>query len=385
VSYLGPSLRRARRRPSAGRRAALAVVVSLALNFLLVRSLDLSWLTPEARREVNLSAIGAREWEANRMVVPPPARPAPLPAAPARPEPDPSTAGKQVVDIGGPDDDAPKPAPGGPEARYLAQRDSRVEKETRSRHAGLFGASAPRPVLAPQSGARGSPDARPDPSRGRREQRARRELAMNLPATGGLSLPRPEPGVEGDRDGDADRPPAPGTAGPQGRPDADGKGRKLDLQPRAALLEQMAAGPAADHLPDVEEGEGTFLNTNQWKYAGYFNRIGQQLQIQWRSEGQAQVEARDPTGQRFLYKDRFVVMDVTLDDHGAVRGVRVVRSTGIDFLDRVAVDMFKRAEVFANPPAGIIDPSGRINLTYGINFVGVSPSVGLLRRPSFHD
>jgi hypothetical protein len=47
--------------------------------------------------------------------------------------------------------------------------------------------------------------------------------------------------------------------------------------------------------------------------------------------------------------------------------------------------MFKRAEVFANPPAGIIDASGRIQLTYGINFVGISPSVGLLRRPSFHE
>jgi TonB family protein len=363
------------------------VVFSLVLNLLVLSSLDLSWIAPEARREVSLAALGAREWEANRQVGPPAARPARPPpvAGQARPEqpPDPEVAGKQIVDIGGPDENAPKPD--AKETKYLAQRDSRVEKETRSRHTGLFPATAPRPVVVPQSGAKGAPDARPDPSRGRREQKARPQLALNLPDRGSLTLPRPETGTPGDQGGDADRPPAPGSAGPMGRPEADGKGKKLDLQPRAALLEQMAGGPAADHLPDVEEGEATFLNTNQWKYAGYFNRIGQQLQIQWRSEGQAQVEARDPTGQRFLYKDRFVVMDVTLDDHGAVRDVRVVRSTGIDFLDRVAVDMFKRAEVFANPPAGIIDASGRIQLTYGINFVGVSPSVGLLRRPSFHE
>jgi len=386
VSYLGPSLRRARRRPSAGRRLAAAVVLSVALNLLLLSTLDLSWIAPEARREVSLAALGAREWEANRAVAPPRARPASPPPAAGQPRPEPApepdVARKQVVDIGGPDESAPRPDG---DAKYLAQRNSRVEKETRSRHSGLFPATAPRPVVVPQSGAKGALDARPDPSRGRREQQAQPRLALNLPDRGSLTLPRPEAGAPGDQGGDADRPPAPGTAGPPGRPDADGRGQKLDLQPRAALLEQMAGGPAADHLPGVEEGEATFLNTNQWKYAGYFNRIGQQLQIQWRSEGQAQVEARDPTGQRFLYKDRFVVMDVTLDDHGAVRDVRVVRSTGIDFLDRVAVDMFKRAEVFANPPSGIVDASGRIQLTYGINFVGISPSVGLLRRPSFHE
>ena len=32
-----------------------------------------------------------------------------------------------------------------------------------------------------------------------------------------------------------------------------------------------------DHLRDVDQGEGTFLNTREWKYASYFNRIKQQV------------------------------------------------------------------------------------------------------------
>jgi TonB family protein len=285
-----------------------------------------------------------------------------------------------VVDVGEPDparDRRPETS------RFLSQRDSAVEKETRSRHAGLYQAVAPLPTRAAPSGAKGEPATAPEPSRGRKAVAERRELALRLPAGDDLRLPEARPGVEGERDGDYDRAPAPGVAAPPGTP--DGSRRKLDLRPGAALMEQLAAGPAADHLPDVEEGEGTFLNTSQWKYAGYFNRIGQQLQVQWRSEGQAQVEARDPTGQRFMYRDRLVVMDVTLDDHGVVRSVRVVRSTGVDFLDRVAEDMFRKAEAFANPPAGMVDASGRISLTFGINFVGTAPSFGLVRRPSFHD
>ena len=117
-------------------------------------------------------------------------------------------------------------------------------------------------------------------------------------------------------------------------------------------------------------GDGTFLNTREWRYAGYFNLITERVDEQWVTAGRREVEQRDPSGQRFLYKDRLAVLDVTLDDHGSVRNVRVVRSTGVDFLDRVAIDMFRRAETFANPPRGIIDARGQINFAFGINFVG---------------
>jgi TonB family protein len=386
VSFLGPSLRRLARPRRRGPRLLAALAASLLANLLLASRLDLSWLDRESvkARSVSLAALSARDWEANRRIggVAPRTRLTPPPAAVEQPRlPEPSG---QVVRIA-PPIDPPKEPPR--DARFLAEHDSAVEKETRSRHAanenknrlpvpqGKAGAAPGLPEARPGAGARRAPPPRP-------AERDRR-VATAYDPSGELRLREPAPGAappEAREQGREGR--EPGTGKPPGLPGAPDAGPAIDLRPSLHHIETAAGGPASDHLAGVEEGEATFLNTRQWKYAGYFNRMSDLLDDQWVREGRSAVAARDPTGQRFLYKDRVAVIDVTLDDHGAVKQVRVARSTGVDFLDRVAVDMFRKAEVFPNPPPGIVDARGEINFAFGINFVGVSPHVGLFRAPS---
>lgn len=391
MSHLGPTLRR-KRRPastatSTARRLLAAAAISLLLNGFLLLRLDLSWLDTRSapRRAVAMAPLSARDWEKNRAVAagrkPPPAprAPAPEPTPPPREEPP-----GQVVRVA-PPATPPKEPP--KDAKYAAEHDSVVEKETKSRFAANgLGAPAPVPASpvkpAPLRGPRGRPDAGETARTEAKPQESPRKLVLDF---------RPSEAVlrEAQRNpSGAVAPvpaPMPGRPVEKGLPGADGSDRAPDLRPSAAAYKAMAGGPANDHLPGVEEGEGTFLNTREWRYAGYFNLITERVDEQWVTAGRKEVEQRDPSGQRFLYKDRLAVLDVTLDDHGSVRNVRVVRSTGIDFLDRVAMDMFRRAETFANPPKGIVDASGQINFAFGINFVGVSPSMGLLRRPAFRE
>lgn len=373
MSHLGPTLRRKRRPVSAARRIALAAALSLVVNLLFLLRLDLSWLDSATapRRAVAVAPLTARDWEKNRAVA----------VAPKAPPP-PADAGGQVVSIAPPPEERRAKEATGKDAaaRFRTEFDSQVDKETKSRHAtGDYAAVAPVPAAPVAGGRPGRADARPDAAEAVEQ---RRRLALAWRPSEAVQRELAEAGRAG-----ADRPeqrPVPGPRGEPGHEGLDSMKPRYDLRPGARIA-SVLAGPASDHLPDVEEGEGTFLNAKEWRYAGYFNRIGESIVMQWRGGLQDEVAARDPTGQRFLYKDRIAVVDVTLDDHGKVTGLRLTRSTGVDFLDRVAVDMFRRADTFSNPPKGIVDERGQINFAYGINFVGVTPTTGLLRAPRFRE
>ena len=64
--------------------------------------------------------------------------------------------------------------------------------------------------------------------------------------------------------------------------------------PSQAVMDKIIGAAPNDHLQDVEEGEGTFLNTREWKYASFFNRVKQSVGMHW--DPNAQLRRRDPTG-----------------------------------------------------------------------------------------
>ena len=137
------------------------------------------------------------------------------------------------------------------------------------------------------------------------------------------------------------------------------------LTPSASVLDKIAGAPASDvtALDDVEEGAGTYLNTREWKYSSFFNRIKQTVGMHW--DPNTVVRQRDPTGGIFLYKDRYTILTVVLDDKGGLKTVAVDKSCGVDFLDREAVSAFRRSQPFPNPPPGLQNSDGEIALGSG--------------------
>lgn len=398
VSHLGPSLRRAARPRSTGRRVLAALALSLLLNLFLVTRLDLSWLSalPGPVEPVSLSALSARDWEANRTVGsrPRPAEKAPAPAPQKAVVVPPAEAHGQVVRTTPP---AVPPREPPKNARYLAEHDSVVEKETKARGAGDGNPRAVPPPQAtqPPAGLAGRPDARPDarpeaspaaprPEPERRREQERPRLALNFTPRAdvreaeGLRNSRPEARREA---------PAPGETGPQGQPGADGARRTLDLHPSAALYQppQVAGtGGSPDYLPGVEEGNGTFLNTREWKYAGFFNRIMAEVRPNWVRELTSAVDARDPTRQAFMYKDRETVIAVKLDGKGQVSDIRVLQSSGVPFLDDAVVKAWKQSQPFVNVPQGLMNDRGEVAFNAGFIALGVNGSpVQLFLGPGY--
>jgi TonB family protein len=136
-----------------------------------------------------------------------------------------------------------------------------------------------------------------------------------------------------------------------------------NLLPSPAVLDKITGAAANDHLEDVEEGDRTYLNTKEWKYASFFNRVKQSVSMQW-NPGQ-QLRLRDPTGNIYGGRDRYTVLSVTLNERGMVREIYVEKSCGLDFLDLEAIQAFERSQPFPNPPPGLIQADASVRFQFG--------------------
>ncbi len=137
----------------------------------------------------------------------------------------------------------------------------------------------------------------------------------------------------------------------------------ISLLPSAAVVDRITGAAANDHLDNVAEGDGTYLNTREWKYASFFNRVKQSVGQRWNP--QTQLQLRDPTGQIYGGKDRHTILTITLDASGSLRDAYVDRSSGLDFLDLEAIKAFERAQPFPNPPAGLLASDQTVRFQFG--------------------
>ena len=130
---------------------------------------------------------------------------------------------------------------------------------------------------------------------------------------------------------------------------------------------RRATGGTNDHLPGIDEGEYTALNTRKWKYATFFNRVKRQVAQNWHPEQAYRL--RDPNGNIYGTKDRLTVLTVSLEPDGTLHKIVITGPSGVDFLDEEAISAFELAEPFPNPPEGLIDGESRlITFRFGFSF-----------------
>ncbi len=153
-----------------------------------------------------------------------------------------------------------------------------------------------------------------------------------------------------------------------------GQAGALNLMPSAAVIDKITGAAPNDHLKDVEEGDGTYLSTREWKYASFFNRVKQSVGQEWNPNDQMRL--RDPSGQIYGGRDRYTILTVTIDGGGRLKDAFVDKSSGLDFLDLEAVKAFERAQPFPNPPPGILATDQTVRFQFGF-FLELSGRPGM--------
>ena len=149
-------------------------------------------------------------------------------------------------------------------------------------------------------------------------------------------------------------------------------------QPSLDQLSMVSGAPANDHIRDVPKGEETLLNSREFRYATFFNRVKRGVSDHWHPG--AVYLRRDPYGNIYGVKDRYTVLSVELNADGELRDVTVSQSSGVGFLDDEAISAFQLASPFPNPPRGLLEDDGTIRFQFGFYFeIGERPRIRAFR------
>ncbi len=295
----------------------------------------------------------------------------------------------QVVDLPRPRDER-RPD----DARFAAEYDSWVEKETK--HYGKFDPSAQqRHASQDASGKRSAPALTPSPAE---IPPSPGPLAMRSPADerprsfmrspGPRDLDSPQSGSEepmpSDPDGAFSRPGGGGEPRPREREAPQGGGRPglYGLLPTEEQIARSVGSGTQDHLEGIDEGSETALNAKRWMYATFFNRVKERVRDHWKPA--EEYQRRDPTGKIYGAEDRYTLLQVALKADGSLAKVSVVHTCGLDFLDDTAIEAFKEAQPFLNPPRKLVeDGHGTVSFAFGFYFeVSGAPRMKLFRYKS---
>lgn len=365
-------------------RLSWGMACSVVLHVAVLAALENQLLAPvepgENRPLPSSTALSESELEELVAAIenpPEPIRRAPLPPPPKPPTPRPEG---QVVEIPPPErEETPD------DARFLSEYDSKVEQEqVAARNApptpamrksdrrlisagddmdgtqdGERNRKAEKPPERRRAEVEKAGDAQREAAKAKAETRAKadaRRRTEQAPAVTEGAGPFRLAEEEGSREATA--PPSGGQAGGAPAPESY-KALLPTLGPED--LAQMQG--SIDHVEDVEKGEATFLNTREYKYAWFFNRVKRSVQQQWNA---VDVHRRyDPYGRVYGVRDRLTVVEVTLTEDGQLDDIYIKKDSGVAFLDEAALQAFRDAAPFPNPPTGLRDDDGRIRFSFG--------------------
>ncbi len=375
------------------RRLGPWLVVSACIwTFLVLGLLPLLPQSAPSKRAdpVTMRSVSAKRWMENKSVRQPPQRtkvvqnkPKEEKAEEEKKKPDPIEKPLgQIVDIAMPErEEVPD------EAKYVSQYNSAVKKQSKARKRAPLDQVAPsmkREGLKQPQQKMGQDEGKlvlnENPAPDKPGRRIEHNLALLPDLKMAMKLDLEEDGTRGqfknrksqerNLKGNADRlqmlfdDPEDGQAGERGAGQPSNIPKSLLPNLESSL--NLAGAPMNDYLKDVEEGEETWLNTKSFKYATYYNRIKRKVSQRWNPVRVQNLY--DPGFSIYGYQSRYTVLYITLDYSGKLEETEVKRSSGVDFLDREAMDAVARAAPFPNPPTGILESDGKIKFPFGFYF-----------------
>lgn len=120
-----------------------------------------------------------------------------------------------------------------------------------------------------------------------------------------------------------------------------------------------------DYIAGVAESDQTALNTREYRFFGYYERIRAKLDGAWISVLRRKLGKFFAAGRHLANDmDHTTRVLVVLNPKGEVIRVQVVSQSGTMDLDDAAVEAFNDAGPFPNPPKGLVDGNGEIQVPW---------------------
>lgn len=149
--------------------------------------------------------------------------------------------------------------------------------------------------------------------------------------------------------------------------------KKIDLKKalnsESEEQQQQSGGKQAsqtlDYIKDLDPGLETLLSSREFTYYTFYSRVRNKLNQFWNPKVLEQLSKIYQQGRKLASsEDKISKLLITLDSNGKVLKVQVVGESGHSELDQAAVEAFREAAPFPNPPKGMIDPDGTIKIRW---------------------
>ena len=132
------------------------------------------------------------------------------------------------------------------------------------------------------------------------------------------------------------------------------KPKNLGLKNGQKDLKGLAS--SSDFVEDVPLGDLTQLNTNEFKYFGFYDRMRKRLEEHW---GVSLMEKANSImgerGRKIASNENYITsLTIVLNQEGQIIKVSLRGSSGIRELDEVAISSINRASPFPNPPKELV-------------------------------
>lgn len=177
-------------------------------------------------------------------------------------------------------------------------------------------------------------------------------------------------------------------AGPESAAPAPESSEKLALKksPRGRthhFKKEPKRGPASvgdgfsatdEYLPDVAISANTLLNTREYKYASFYERIRRRLKQEWERQLRAEIAGMHKQGIPPFRGERITKLKVSMEKDGRITRVTKVGTAGYSGLDRAAVTAFELAGPFPNPPSELVQESGELEVDWSFVVMGTNDS-----------
>lgn len=121
----------------------------------------------------------------------------------------------------------------------------------------------------------------------------------------------------------------------------------------------------SDYLKDVKNGSQTLLNTREFAYFSFYQRVRKQLEQHWEPGLRKRLRSMTERGRHLAADNELSTkVMVVLNTHGLITKVLVEDTSGLLDLDQAAIDAFNRAGPFPNPPKGMVDADGTVKVQW---------------------
>lgn len=128
---------------------------------------------------------------------------------------------------------------------------------------------------------------------------------------------------------------------------------------------QGESSQSSDYIQDIKRGNQNLLSTREFRYYSYFTRIRNQLQQYWEPSVRHRLHKLVRSGRSIASQNpRTTKVLITLNRQGNLVRVQVLEDSGLRDLDEAAIDAFREAAPFPNPPVGIVDPDGTVKIRW---------------------